>query len=61
MAVRTISPELLSVTLLEGIDLILASPPLLANHLSSSKRDHTPPGPDVGRQIIHLVLHLFES
>jgi len=61
MEVRTISPELLNITFPEGIELILASPPVLATHLSSSNRDHTLPGPDIGRHIIRLVLHLSES
>ena len=46
MDVRTISPELLKVTFPEGIDLILANPPVLATHLSSSNIDHAPPGLD---------------
>jgi hypothetical protein len=61
MDVRTISPELLIITFLEGLDLILEIPPVLATQVSSSKREHTPPGLDVGRHIIRLVLHLFES
>jgi len=60
MNVRTISPELLSVIFPEGIDLILASPPLLEIHLSKSNKEHAPPGPDIGQHIIRLVLHLSE-
>jgi len=60
MDVRTISLELLNITFPEGIDLILVSPSVLASHLSSSNKDHTLPGPDIGRHIIRLVLHLSE-
>jgi len=62
MDVSTISPELLSATFsAEGIDLILVSPPVLATRVSRSNREHTSPGPDIGRHIIRLVLHLSES
>jgi len=54
-------PELLSAHFLEGIDLILASPSMLATHLSNSNREHTPTGPDVSQHITRLVLHLSES
>ena len=60
MDVHTISPELLSITFPEGIDHILASPTMLAAHLSNSNREHTPPGPDISRHITRLVLHLSE-
>jgi hypothetical protein len=59
--IQTISPELIAITSPEGIDFILAIPPALATHLSISNRDHTPPGPDIGRHVIRLVLHLSES
>jgi len=61
MDVRTISPDLLNVIFPEGIDLILASPPMLATRLSSSNQDHTPPGPDIAPHIIRLILHLSET
>jgi len=60
MDVRTISPELLRVTFPEGINLILVNPHVLAIDLSKSKREHTSPGPDIGRHILRLVLHLSE-
>jgi hypothetical protein len=43
MDVRAISPKLFNIIFPEGIDLILASPPVLATHLSNCNRDHTPP------------------
>jgi len=58
---RTISPELLSVTLPKRIDLILASPHVLAIHLSKSYIEHTPPGPNTGPHILRFVQHLSES
>jgi hypothetical protein len=61
MDVRNISPELLRVTIPEGIDRILAIPHMLAIHLSKSKREHPPPGPDIVRHIIRLVPHLSET
>ena len=61
MDVRTISPELFIATFLDGTDLILASPPVLAIQVSRSTREHTPTGPDIGRHVIHLVLHLSKS
>jgi hypothetical protein len=61
MGVRFISRELLTGTFPEGIDLILASPPMLAYHLPRSHRVHTPRGPDDVRHIIHLIMHLFEA
>jgi hypothetical protein len=61
MDARAISPELFRVKFPKGIDLILASSYVLAVHLSKSKREHTPPGPDIGRHILRLVLHLSET
>jgi hypothetical protein len=62
MDVRTISLELLSAARFpEGIDLILTSPPMLATQLSNSNREHTPPGLNISRHIVCLVLHLSES
>jgi hypothetical protein len=61
MDVRTISPELISATFPEGIDLVLVSPHVLASHLSKSNRDRTPPDPDIDGHILRLVLHLTES
>jgi len=51
--VRTSSPDLLSATFLEGIYLILASPPVLATRVSRSHREHTPSGPDIHRPAHH--------
>jgi hypothetical protein len=42
MDVPTISPELLNATFPVGIDLILASPPVIVARLFSSNIDHTP-------------------
>ena len=61
MDVRTISSKLLKFRFPEGIDLILANPPMLATHLSKSNKEHTPQGPDIGRYVLRLVLHLSES
>jgi hypothetical protein len=64
MDVRIISPEILSVQFPEGIDLILASPPMIATHLSNFNREHTPSdisGSDIIRHITCLVLILSES
>jgi len=61
MDVRAISLELLNVTFPEEMDLILASPLMLATHLSKSNREHTSPGLDIDRHILRLVLHLSES
>ena len=59
--VRTISPELLTVTFPKGIDLLLASPPMLARHLPRSHRVHTLMEPDVVRHILHFILYLSEA
>ena len=61
MDVRAISPELLTTTFPKGMDLLLDSPPMLAHHLPRSHRVHTPMGPDVVRQILHLIMHFFEA
>ena len=61
MDVHIISLEFLTATFPEGIDLILGSPIVLVIHLSKSKREHTPPGPDIVRHILRLVLHLSET
>ena len=58
MDLRTISPELLRATFPEGIDLLLARPLMLSNHLSRHHRKYTPSGPDVVRHILRLILHL---
>ena len=60
MDVRTISPELLSVQFPEGIDLILAIPPMIATHLSNSNKEHIPPVPNISRHITRIVLHISE-
>jgi hypothetical protein len=61
MNTRTISLDLFSITFPKGIDLILARPSVPATHLSSSSRDHTPSGPDIGRHTIRLVLRISDS
>ncbi len=61
MNVRTISPELLRATFPEGIDLLLASSPMLARHVHKTHRERTPVGPDVARHILHLILYLSET
>ncbi len=61
MDVRTISPELLRATIPEGIDLLLASPSMLASHLPMTHRERTPVGPKVVRHILHLILYLSEA
>ncbi len=61
MDVRTTSLELLGATFPEGIDLLLASPPILANHFPVTHRERTPMGPDVVRHIFRLILHLSEA
>jgi len=61
MDIRTISSELLIATFPEGIDLLLASLPMLANLLSRPHREHTPPGPDVVRHVFRLIMHLSET
>ncbi len=58
MDVHTISPELFGATFPEGIDLILASPPMLASPLPMTHRERTPMGPDVIRHILHLIMYL---
>jgi hypothetical protein len=47
MDVRTISQELLRATFPEVIDLLLASPPILASHLPKTHKERTPKGLDV--------------
>ena len=49
---RIISPELFAATLTEGMDLLLASPPMLAHRLLGSHREHTPNGPSVVHRIV---------
>jgi hypothetical protein len=61
MDVRTISPELLRATVPEGIDLLLASPPMLANHLLKTHRARTPLGPEGVRHILRLIFYLSET
>ena len=61
MDVRTISPELVRATFPDGVDLLLASPPMQAIHLPGTHRDHTPMGPDVVRHILRLTLYLSEA
>ncbi len=55
------SPELLRATFLEGIDLLLVSPPMLARHVPKTHREPTPVGPDVVRHIVHFILFLSET
>jgi hypothetical protein len=61
MGVRTISPELLISNFPERIDLLLASPSMLAHHLTRSHRVYTLMGPGVVRHILYLVLHFSEA
>jgi hypothetical protein len=61
MDVRTISLELLRATFPEGIDLLLASSPMLASHLPRTHRERTPMGPDVVKHILHLIMNLSEA
>jgi hypothetical protein len=61
MDFRTISAELLNVTFLERINLILASSPVFATRLLKFDKEHTPPGPGIGRHILRIVLHLPET
>ena len=61
MDVRTISPELLRATFPEGIDLLLAIPPILANNLPMTHRARTPLGLDVVRHILRLIMYLSEA
>ena len=61
MNVRTISPELIRATFPDGVDLLLASPPMQASHLPGTYRDHTPMGPDVVRHILRLILYISEA
>jgi hypothetical protein len=60
MDVRAIFLELLIATFPEGVDL-LASPPMLANHLPNTHRERSPMGPDVVRHIHRLILNLSEA
>ena len=60
--VRSIFLELLRATFPEGIDFLLASPPMLvANILPMTHRAHTPLGSDVVRHIFRLILYLSEA
>jgi hypothetical protein len=61
MDVRAISLELLRATFPEGIDLLLASPPMLPNHLPMTHRERSPMGPDVVRHIHRLILDLSKA
>jgi len=61
MNARTISPELLRATSPEGVDLLPASPLMLANNLPKTYRAHTPLGPDVVRHILRLILYLSDT
>jgi hypothetical protein len=61
MDIHTISPELITTAFPEGVDLLLASPTLLARHLPRSHSVHTPMGPDGVRIILHLIMHLSEA
>ena len=61
MDIRTISPDFLTTTFPEGVDLLLASHPMLAHHLPRYHRVHSPMGPDVVRHILHLILNLSEA
>ena len=59
--VRTISLELLTSTFPEGLDLLLASLPMLSRHLPRSHTVHTAMGPDDVRHILRRILHLSEA
>jgi hypothetical protein len=59
--VRIISPEILIAAFPKGINLILASPPTPSTQVSNTNKARTPQGPDIGRDIIHLILHLSKS
>ncbi len=61
MDIRTIFPELLRATFPEGIDPLLASPPMLARRLPRNSRERTPLGPDVIQHILRLILYLSEA
>ena len=61
MDVRTISPELIRATFPDGVDLLLASPPMQASHLPMTHRDHTLMGPDVVRHILRFNSYLSEA
>ena len=59
--IHTISPALLNATFQEGIDLILASPPVLATRAYDPNKDHPLPGPDIARHVTSLVLHISKT
>jgi hypothetical protein len=59
--VRTTSTELLTATFPKGIDLLLASQPMMTDHLHMSHMVHTPLGLDVVRHVLNLILHLPEK
>jgi len=61
MDARTISLELFRATFLEGIDLLLASPPMIASHLPRPRRERASMGPDVVRHIYRLIYYLSEA
>jgi hypothetical protein len=61
MDIRTISTELLRATFPDGIDLLLASPSMLARHVPETHRERTPVGPDVDRHILHLIMYLSKT
>jgi hypothetical protein len=59
--VRTVLLKLLRATFPEGIDLLLASPPMPASHLPKTHREHTPMGLDVVRHILRLIPYLSKA
>ncbi len=61
MDARTISPELLRSTFPEGIDLLLASPSMIARHVPKTHIYRISMGPDVVRHILHLIMYLSEA
>ncbi len=61
MEFRIISPELFRAIFPEGIDFLLASPPIVARHVPKTHKDRTPVGPDVVRHILHLILYFSET
>jgi hypothetical protein len=61
MDIRSISPEFFTNALPEGVDIIIASPPMLLQHLPKSNRGNTLPGKGAQQCLAQLINYLNET
>jgi hypothetical protein len=61
MDTRTISPEVSTNAIPEGVDVILASPSMMSQHLLGSQRGTTPPGLSSLHRLVCLIQYLAEA